>query len=216
MKKFRIILGLIFVLTFLSANVYAVEPWVPMMDKLDEIYEIVLDTNDKITPIPCEGSPVAKTGQTISYEPGDDGDLQKGMTPPVPRFTDNLDGTVTDNLTGLEWTKDGNLYQTISWYQALLNANNCNIGNYTDWRLPNIKELRSLLDFGNLAPALSNNHPFINVKPGRLDFYWSSTSGPDTLYYNAFTVGFNFGYTSLADKNNNINPLHIWCVRGRE
>jgi hypothetical protein len=53
---------------------------------------------------PCTDCPapalVFKTGQTTSYRSGDDGDLEKGVTWPNPRFTDNSDGTVTDNLTG--------------------------------------------------------------------------------------------------------------------
>ncbi|MCW9078616.1 MAG: hypothetical protein OQK74_05525, partial [Gammaproteobacteria bacterium] len=53
--------------------------------------------NDPCPPIPP--APVAKTGQTSSWAPGDDGDLEKGVAWPSPRFTDNLDGTVTDNLT---------------------------------------------------------------------------------------------------------------------
>ena len=44
-----------------------------------------------------------KTGQTTSYAAGDDGALQKGVASPNPRFTDNGNGTVTDNLTGLIW-----------------------------------------------------------------------------------------------------------------
>ena len=51
-----------------------------------------------------------KTGQTVSYALGDDGDLQKGVMWPVPRFTDNGSGTVTDNLTGLIWLKDANCF----------------------------------------------------------------------------------------------------------
>lgn len=50
----------------------------------------------------------AKTGQTASYRTHDDGDLEKGVTWPSPRFTDNGDGTVTDNLTGLIWLKNAN------------------------------------------------------------------------------------------------------------
>ena len=46
-------------------------------------------------------APVPKTGLTSSYLTGDDGDLQKGVPSPNPRFTNNGDGTVTDNLTGL-------------------------------------------------------------------------------------------------------------------
>jgi hypothetical protein len=133
-------------------------------------------------------APVAKTGQTTCYDlggnvvscpsNGQDSDLQKGVTSPIPRFTDNGDGTVTDNLTGLMWTKDANLYERKIWGTALDHANNLSLGSdgcgtsYTDWRLPNVKELQSLIDFGNEAPALSSGHPFINVG----DKYWSSTT----------------------------------------
>ena len=51
---------------------------------------------------------VPKTGQTTGYATGDDGALQKGVAWPNPRFTDNGDGTVTDNLTGLIWLKNAN------------------------------------------------------------------------------------------------------------
>ena len=51
-------------------------------------------------------APVPKTGQTTSYAEGDDGDWEKGIASPDPRFTDNEDGTVTDNLTGLIWLKN--------------------------------------------------------------------------------------------------------------
>ncbi len=61
---------------------------------------------------PLSPAPVPQTGQTTSYVKGDDGDLQKGVTWPNPRFTDNLDGTVTDNLTGLIWLKDANCIAT--------------------------------------------------------------------------------------------------------
>jgi len=53
-------------------------------------------------PCPPDGpAPVPRTGQTWTYAPGDDADLLKGVEWPVPRFTDNGDGTVKDNLTGL-------------------------------------------------------------------------------------------------------------------
>jgi hypothetical protein len=51
---------------------------------------------------------VQKTGQTTSYATGDEGGLQKGVSWPSPRFTDNGDGTVTDNLTELIWLQNAN------------------------------------------------------------------------------------------------------------
>jgi hypothetical protein len=126
-------------------------------------------------------APVAKTGQTISYDAGDDGELQKGVDWPDPRFTDNLDGTVTDHLTGLVWLKDATRFTSRGWNPALNACNNlADDGvDLTDdsvaghWRLPNSKELRRLIDFANSNPALPTGHPFI-VPAGAV--FWSSTT----------------------------------------
>ncbi|MCP5015628.1 MAG: DUF1566 domain-containing protein, partial [Ketobacter sp.] len=121
---------------------------------------------------------VGKTGQTACYDtsstplgscgdasfPGQDGDHKKGVSV-SPRFTDNSDGTVTDNLTGLIWLKEANCSTiTMNWTRALtevqelntagtMNGNNCGdtsdeSSHQTDWRLPNVKEYQSLIDFG--------------------------------------------------------------------
>ncbi|KJR41414.1 protein of unknown function DUF1566 [Candidatus Magnetoovum chiemensis] len=68
-----------------------------------------------------DSASLGKTGQTVSYRAGDDGDLQKGVSLPEPRFTDNGDGTVTDNHTGLMWLKDANCLKitTIEWDTAI-------------------------------------------------------------------------------------------------
>ena len=65
------------------------------------------------------GALVEKTGQTTSPGTRDDGALQRGVTWPSPRFTDNGDGTVTDNLTGLIWLKDANYDGEKRWTNAL-------------------------------------------------------------------------------------------------
>jgi hypothetical protein len=57
-------------------------------------------------PVSEAPAPVPQTGQTASYAAGDDGDIQAGVPWPVPRFTDNGNGTVRDNLTGLIWLKN--------------------------------------------------------------------------------------------------------------
>jgi hypothetical protein len=126
-------------------------------------------------------APVAKSGQTTSHAPGDDGDLRQGVDWPDPRFTDNLDGTVTDHLTGLVWLKDATRFSGRGWTPALNVCNNLaeDGGDLTDgsgagdWRLPNNRELRRLIDFGNTDPALPEGHPFIVPVSGS---YWTSTT----------------------------------------
>jgi len=132
-----------------------------------------------------------KTGQTVSQAAGDDGALQKGVAWPSPRFTDNSDGTVTDNLTGLVWLKNANCTDTagvtkasgyLTWYDAMawcnfLAAGVCGLsdGSTTgQWRLPNYKELQSLVDRSQYSPALPSGHPFTGVQGSR--YYWSSSS----------------------------------------
>ncbi|MEI6155015.1 MAG: DUF1566 domain-containing protein, partial [Deltaproteobacteria bacterium] len=114
-----------------------------------------------------------KTGQTISYAEKDDGDLTLGTSWFSPRFTDNNNGTVTDNHTGLIWLKNANCFGAKNLNDAIAAANglengNCGLSdssNAGDWRLPNRKELLSLIDFSKYSPALSAGHPFINVQP---------------------------------------------------
>ncbi|MFN3480893.1 MAG: DUF1566 domain-containing protein, partial [Thermodesulfovibrionales bacterium] len=166
---------------------------------------------------------VPKTGQTTSYATGDDGDLKRGVAWPSPRFTDNGNGTITDNLTGLVWLKDANCANAVrTWSQALsdvnelntsgtMNGNNCgdtsNGGSHqTDWRLPNRKELRSLIDYSQYRPALPSGHPFSNVQS---NYYWSSTTyAGDTV--NAWIVDMWFGYVDAYYKT---NFLYVWPVR---
>ncbi|MBF0495693.1 MAG: IPT/TIG domain-containing protein [Deltaproteobacteria bacterium] len=70
-----------------------------------------------------------KTGQTFSYASGDDGDLQKGTTWSSPRFTDNGNGTVSDNMTDLVWLKKATCFK-VPWSDALYYAKNLASGQY--------------------------------------------------------------------------------------
>ena len=105
-------------------------------------------------------APVPKTGQTTTYGTGDDGALQKGVAWPTPRFTDNNNGTVTDNLTELIWMKNANAFGTKTWAEALTAANTAvwhaaglkDGSKAGDWRLPNVRELQSLIDYGRFLP----------------------------------------------------------------
>lgn len=165
----------------------------------------------------CEVQPaigLPKTGQTISYEIGDDGHLQNGVSWPKSRFTENGDGTVTDNLAGLVWLKNANCFGFRIWTDALSDCNGladgqCGLTDDSvagDWRLPNVRELQSLIDYGNAAPALPSGHPFTNVSSFQ---YWSSTtnSGATSL---AWDVKMDNGEVVANDKS---GPDLVWCVR---
>jgi hypothetical protein len=161
----------------------------------------------------AQSAPVVKTGQTTSYRTGDDGDLEKGVASPSPRFTDHGNGTVTDNLTGLMWAKDADLAGAKMIRNAAIDyANNLTLGSdgcgtsYTDWRLPNSNELSSLMDKGNFYPALPTGHPFINVRNWA---YWTST----TCSFNtdlAWLVYMEDGGVSYHGKN---DIIYAWPVR---
>jgi hypothetical protein len=153
------------------------------------------------------------TGQTAIYAERDDADLMQGVAWPDPRFTDNGDGTVTDNLTGLFWLKNANCFGTRTWNEALSDCNglangSCGLAgdwNAGDWRLPNVRELFSLIDFGQSGPGLPDGHPFSNVQTSS---YWSSTTSPLTPA-NAYWVGFNFGFVVTNDK---VTGANVWPV----
>ncbi|EDN68170.1 secreted protein containing DUF1566 [Beggiatoa sp. PS] len=161
---------------------------------------------------------VAKTEQTLSYRTGDDGTHQKGVALTGTRFIDNSDGTITDKLTGLIWTKDTNcLGSTQIWDNAIDYANAltdgiCGLSDGSvagDWRLPNVKELQSLIDYSQFGPALPSSHPFLNVQT---DDYWSSTEDSNSSSLDAWNVHFNLGRVGIETKTN--ANAYVWSVRG--
>ena len=157
-----------------------------------------------------------RTGQVGSHTVGDDGHLRNGVTWPDPRFTNNGDGTVTDNLTGLVWLKDAGCF-TGTWANALstVSAFNANSGTYScagytatysDWRLPNRKELRSLLDRSRSNPILPSGNPFSNAQS---NYYWTSTTYAVKKNY-AWEIDFWSGRENEGSKT---LTRSIWPVR---
>ncbi|MCP4747262.1 MAG: DUF1566 domain-containing protein [Desulfobacteraceae bacterium] len=109
-----------------------------------------------------------------------------------PSFTDNGDGTVTDNVTGLMWQKspdtngDGDIGadDKMTYQEGLAGAGQFQLGGHTDWRLPSIKELYSLIDFRGIDPPVettntSNLTPFINT--GYFEFGYGDTDAGERI-----------------------------------
>jgi len=166
---------------------------------------------------------VAATGQTVSYASGDDGALRKGIGLPEARFTDNQDGSVTDNVTGLVWLKNVGCFAPAVWASALADANQLASGacGLTDdskagaWRLPNLIELESLIDASQSNPALPASNPFTNVAN---ILYWTSTGyfggqlGSPTAWVLRISDGRYINDTVQNIKTVSLNG--VWAVRG--
>ncbi len=169
-------------------------------------------------------APVPKSGAAISCAAGDDGDLQKGVAWPNPRFTDNGDGTVTDNMTGLIWLKNANCFGQRTWNEAISDCNNlasgaCGLTDFSvagDWRLPNMRELQSLVHYGYWDPTLPNtagtgqwveDDPFTSVQP---TYYWTST----TLARVNTIAGYVLFGNGSSDYSYKTLSYHVWPVRG--
>jgi len=148
---------------------------------------------------PLSRSVLKKTGQTTSYAKYDDGYYQKGQ---APRYT-RASNSVTDELTHLIWQDDATP-ATMTWSAALTYCNNLSLGSHTDWRLPTIKELVGLSDYGRYSPGIDPK--FQNTAPND---YWSSTNDVFGTGY-AWVVWFYNGIMSVSDKTSN---NYVRCVR---
>ncbi len=147
-------------------------------------------------------APVLKTGQTTSYRAGDDGAYQKGIARSYTR--DDVNGTVTDNATHLEWQDDA-VGSTMTWTDAGTYCNDLTLDGKTDWRLPTVEELVSITDKGHANPSINTIY-FQNVTSS---VYWSSTTlASDSSY--AWLVYFDYGYDRCYGK---AHSVYVRCVR---
>lgn len=79
-----------------------------------------------------------------------------------PSYTDNNDGTITDNITGLVWLKD--MGEKLSYEEAMKKVNSINVGGHNDWRVPTLKELYSLILFTGSVKGQKALYPFIGTR----------------------------------------------------
>lgn len=114
---------------------------------------------------------------------GQDGEFRAGVEWPQPRF-ERAGETVINRLTGLTWIRNANLAEfPMAWQEALDYVSGMNrerAFGYSDWRMPNRRELRSLISYHTRNPALPQGHPFRNVFSG---WYWTSTTAAINTAY---------------------------------
>lgn len=123
-------------------------------------------------------------------------------------FTDNGDGTVTDNETLLMWQQeDDNI--TKAWENAISYCEDLSLVSHADWRLPNRNELQSIVDYRKIYPDPAINPTYFpNTNSSN---YWSSSSSWSGTGY-AWSVDF-FGGRGSVQGNGKTNSYYVRCVR---
>ncbi|RPD96209.1 DUF1566 domain-containing protein [Aureibaculum marinum] len=174
--------------------------------------------NSTIMSSPTEGE--AFYGQDATY---------KGN---APSYTDNGDGTITDNITGLMWEQD--MGTKITFEEAFSKAENSTLGGYTDWRVPTLKELYSLINFTGRVMGETSidmfidteyfNQPLGDTSIGEREIdaqTWSSTEyvgltmgGDQTVFGVNFVDGRIKGYPKYNPGTQIENKMYFRMVRG--
>ncbi len=215
-------LGALFLALLVSLSVHAEEN--PREKSLN--YRIV-DTgvtvfydNTSVISMPKQGE--AFLGQDAHYQIN------------IPTYTDNGDGTITDNITRLMWQKV--MGEKMSFEEAFQRAKKLELGGHHDWRVPSIKELYSLIQFTGRVQGQRAIEPFIDIRyfkqplgssrQGEREIdaqTWSSTEYVGRTMRNDETVfGVNFvdgrikGYPKYNPRTRKPNKMYFRCVRGNK
>jgi arylsulfatase A-like enzyme len=164
-----------------------------------------------VVEIPTNGYPVVDTGQLNCYDDAG-GSTIAAPTPGAafagqdaqydgrqPDYIDNGDGTVTDVNTGLMWQQTPDLVNKSTWTNAVTNAVNQTTGGYSDWRLPSLKELYSLIDFtGETGQSEANAVPYIDT--AYFDFVYGDTNTERYIDAQYWTSTEYVGLTMAGDE----------------
>ena len=131
--------------------------------------------------------------------------------PKRAKFKDNGDGTITDLRTGLMWQKEEN--ERMDWYQAIKYSKNMRLAGYSDWRLPNIKELNTILDLTYKDGWWYHKEyfPAKGLKPPLLHYFSSTPYEKTYVWVTNFCFGYDGYYASKSAKLlfravRNVNP----------
>ena len=155
----------------------------------------------------------------------------------TPKYRNNGDGTVTDLVTGLMWQADPGRKMTCA--RAVQGAAKCRLGDHTDWRLPTIKELYSLILFSGTHPDprsdnTASQRPFIDTRYFKfkygnpadgdriIDSQWATSTRyvSTTMHGDATMFGVNFadgrikGYPIIMPRLRSGKTFYVIYVRG--
>ncbi len=115
-----------------------------------------------------------------------------------PSYKDNGNGTISDLNTGLMWVKARG--SMVTWKEAVAGAAKCRTGGHTDWRMPSIKELYSLINFtGGCHGTIQNSRPYIDTK------YFDFVYGDESEGYRIIDCQ-DWSATEYTGKTMNGNP----------
>jgi len=171
-------------------------------------------TNNRLRTYGMAASSMAKlpdTGATQSGTATFGEDADYTINP--PSFTDNGNGTITDNVTGLMWQKVDNGEST--WDAAVTNAAALTTGGYTDWRLPTPAEAFSILNHAN-SPAVNLTY-FPSNAAGAAEYWWTSDIfGTDATRVWCTNAGGGMGAHPKTEtlSAGGTKRFHARCVRG--
>jgi ribonuclease BN (tRNA processing enzyme) len=185
---------------------------------------------------------IVDTGQTISYNndavislPTEDENFfgqDANYIINQPSYTDNNDGTIKDNVTGLMWQQG--LTEKLTYEEALQQVKTFNLADHSDWRIPTIKELYSLIQFTGTVQGEKAITPFIDthyfsqpigdVNQGEREIdaqVWTSTEyvgktmkNDDTIFGVNFVDGRIKGYPKYNPRTHEANKMYFRLVRG--
>jgi len=141
----------------------------------------------------CTGQPRTCEGFQGNFLTLQDAFQRTGCPNDASRFTLNGDDTVTDNCTGLQWERftdrdEDGLAEPFTWCGALDFCLNLSFAGHDDWRLPNVRELESIMDYGRSNPAAD---PVFRFTTDQFTQYWTSTTtlgDPRLAYFINFTI----------------------------
>jgi len=163
---------------------------------------------------------VFQTGQSTCYDEdgnpaecshtGQDAEFRSGLQFDKPRFLEKA-GCVYDRMTGLSWLKRADYGNgTLDWQTSrnmVEEVNRERLCGHSDWRIPEVRELESLMDMGRHSPALPLDHPFDDVH----EFYWSATTSRYDAHY-AWVLYLRDGAVGVGYKP--LREFYLWPVRG--